>query len=201
MDNTDKVSITTFLGVFEEKLRKERKRLKKFVQLQLQDADSQCDIERVSRARDEIKKLEDTVHKLRKQTEPETPTRSDLFVKQDWVMHSGGTAHYKIDCDALTDNDVKTIAFIISQKGKFSEVYGVPRGGTRLQHALEKYRTPGGIRLIVDDVLTTGRSMEEARQTKDWPDAVGVVIFARNMCPDWIKPIFQMNWINVPDDF
>lgn len=199
MDNTNDVSITTFLGVFEEKLHKERKRLKKF--LQSQDHHSECETDKVDKTRAEIKKLEDTVHKLRKQIQVESPLRNDLFIKQDWVMHSGGTAHYKIDCDCLTDNDIETIAFIISRKGKFSEVYGVPRGGTRLQHALEKYRTPGGVRLIVDDVLTTGRSMEEARQTKDWPDAVGVVVFARNMCPDWIKPIFQMNWINVPDDF
>jgi len=116
--------------------------------------------------------------------------RLSLFIRQDWVMHSGGQGDYKIECDSLTDEDLETLALIISQKGKFSEVYGIPKGGTRLQHALEQYRSSDGVKLIVDDVLTTGNSMENARQMKNWPDAVGVVIFARGPCPHWVKPMW-----------
>ena len=124
-----------------------------------------------------------------------------LFVKKDWIMHSGGKAHYKIECDALTDEDLDCLAFIISQKGNFSDVYGVPQGGLRLQLALEQYKSPEGVKLIVDDVLTTGASMEEAKQKLGWSDAVGVVIFARGPHPDWVKPMFTMHWLNVADEF
>ena len=134
--------------------------------------------------------------------------RETLFKKRDWVMHSGGTAHYKIECDALTDEDIETLAFIIAsksasfgQKGTgIQSVYGIPRGGTRLAHALEHHiDRQGTVRLIVDDVMTTGRSMEEAKQMGKGD--FGVVIFARGACPDWVKPIFQMNWFNVRDDW
>lgn len=137
--------------------------------------------------------------------------RNTLFVRKDFVMHSGGTAHYKIECDALTDDDLETLAFIVAQKTQqytqhegsgIQRVYGVPRGGTRFAHALEKHvDRRGSVRLIVDDVLTTGRSMEEARKELNWEDAIGVVIFARGTCPNWIKPIFDMHWFNTRDEF
>lgn len=138
--------------------------------------------------------------------------RDILFKKTDFRMHSGGLAHYKIECDALTDEDLDTLAFIIAQKGReltreessgIREVYGVPRGGTRLANAMQPYLDTrwGKIRLIVDDVLTTGRSMEQAKIDKGWSDAFGVVIFARGGCPDWIKPIFSMQWFSVKDEF
>ncbi len=127
--------------------------------------------------------------------------RNALFVKKEWTMHSGGKANYKIECDALTDEDLDCLAYIISQKGKFREVYGVPRGGVRLAKALEQYKSEDGVRLIVDDVLTTGNSMEDAKVKLNWLDAVGVVLFARGTCNDWIKPLFQMKWINTKDRF
>ena len=127
--------------------------------------------------------------------------RDTLFVKKDWTMHSGGLAHYKIESDALTDEDIDCLAFIISRKGKFRAVHGVPGGGDRLAKALEKYLQDVGARLIVDDVLTTGASMEEAMAQTGWYDAVGIVIFARGQCPDWIRPMFQMSWFNVADEF
>lgn len=40
-----------------------------------------------------------------------------LFQRKDFKMHSGGVAHYKIECDALTDEDLKTLAWIISKNG------------------------------------------------------------------------------------
>ena len=128
-------------------------------------------------------------------------TRETLFIKKDWVMHSGGTAHNKIECDALTDEDIDCLAFIIAQKGKFCDIHGIPNGGVRLANSLRKFVDKEGVRLIVDDVLTTGSSMEEAKQKLGWSDAVGVVLFARGQCADWIRPVFQMSWINVTDEF
>lgn len=45
--------------------------------------------------------------------------------------------------------------------------------------------------LIVDDVLTTGKSMKEQRGKRI--DAVGIVVFARGPCPAWIRPLFTCN--------
>lgn len=113
-----------------------------------------------------------------------------IFKKMNLTLHSGAKSDFKIECDALDDEDIETIAYLISKKVNFRKVIGVPNGGIRLQKSLEKYITDGLI-LIVDDVLTTGKSMEEMRN-KEGKETIGVVIFARNKCPDWITPIFQM---------
>ena len=121
-----------------------------------------------------------------------------LFERKTFVMHSGELSHYKIECDYITDEDWDTLAFIISQKYKFGSVHGVPRGGLKLEYALRKRCSKDSdIVLIVDDVLTTGNSMEEMRSVFSNPPEYikGVVIFARAKCPDWIEPVFQM-WEN-----
>jgi len=125
--------------------------------------------------------------------------RDTLFVRKDFVMHGGGTAHYKIEADALTDEDIETLAWIIADKGKFKRVVGVPRGGIRLAIALQKYVSTEGPTLIVDDILTTGGSMEEAKAKIGDPTAIGIVIFARNRCPSWVRPIFEMTFFNTQD--
>lgn len=116
-----------------------------------------------------------------------------LFETKEWNMHSGALSSFKIECDALTDEDIETLALIISQRFIFGDVYGVPNGGIRLANALQKYITVHhDSRLIVDDVLTTGNSIHETRFDLKWNNAMGVVIFARGPCPDWVIPIFQM---------
>ena len=138
--------------------------------------------------------------------------RDTLFVKKDFVMHSGGLAHYKIERDSLTDEDLDTLAFIVANKAKLMigedrtgirQVHGVPRGGLRFAEAFQPYLDTkwGTLRLIVDDVLTTGRSMDEARLQTGWSDAIGVVIFARNAPPNWVKPIFTMQWFDTKDEW
>ena len=114
-----------------------------------------------------------------------------LFVNKEFAGHAGGTLKFKIECDALTNEDVETIASIVARTHRFRIVYGVPRGGLRLARALEKHLSPDGDILIVDDVLTSGKSMEEARE-QCGGDAIGIVIFARGQCPSWVKPIFQL---------
>jgi adenine/guanine phosphoribosyltransferase-like PRPP-binding protein len=44
--------------------------------------------------------------------------------------------------------------------------------------------------LIVDDVWTTGGSMEEHRAGRD---AIGAVLFARGPVADWVTPLFTLN--------
>lgn len=129
-----------------------------------------------------------------------------LFCYGNFKLHSGSETFFKINCDALTDEDLDTLVALIMEKVTwFAKVEGVPTGGLRLAEKLAKYakgeyaetrvmgRADGKIYntplLIVDDVLTSGASMEEQRAGRK---AQGVVIFARGKCPDWVKPIFQM---------
>ncbi len=114
-----------------------------------------------------------------------------LFADQSFVGHAGGRLSFKIECDALSDQDLETIAGIIGRTHLFGKVYGVPRGGLRLAAALQKHCLSYGQTLIVDDVLTTGTSMEEARRLIGEPSQ-GIVLFARGPCPTWIHPVFQL---------
>lgn len=118
----------------------------------------------------------------------------ELFENKTFVMHSGDIGHWKIECDALTDADIDTLALMISEKFNFIKVYGIPTGAVRIEKALEKYRTAYSNNfLIVDDVLTTGASMEEAKAAMNTPlNIIGVVLFARTSPPQWVYPVFQL---------
>lgn len=125
----------------------------------------------------------------------------NLFKSGIFTSHSGKVLPYKIDCDALTDDDMNTIASIIATRIKFDRVIGIPTGGLRLQYALGRYIGWGQNILIVDDVLTTGKSMEDKRQEiiadhRGFTyEIFGWVIFARTKPPDWINAVFT----TVPD--
>ncbi len=125
----------------------------------------------------------------------------NLFKLGDFILHSGQKGHFKIDCDALTELDVKTLAYIISKEFRFSKVVGIPTGGTRLAEACEVWTKEYGPLLIVDDVLTTGASMEEEKEKHPYLHVIGVVLFARGPCPSWVHPLFDMGrWFNYYDD-
>ena len=120
--------------------------------------------------------------------------RKLLFQQGDFSLHSGEKSDFKIDCDALSDDDIESLAYIISKSIKFSVVYGVPTGGSRLEQALLKYQSGEYTDpvLICDDVLTTGKSIEDYKEKLKFPNTTGVVIFARGECPSWVFPMFQM---------
>ena len=114
----------------------------------------------------------------------------NLFQTGTFNLHSGGQTTWKIDCDALTNEDLKTIAMLIAEHVPvFGSVLGIPKGGLRLATFLTEKKTHGPV-LIVDDVLTTGASMEAARRKERY--SIGAVIFARGECPSWIRPLFQL---------
>ncbi len=118
-----------------------------------------------------------------------------LFQLGDFTLHSGAKSKWKIECDALTDDDIEALALMISEMvGPFQKAHGVPRGGLRLAEALNaKHRQEdAAILLIVDDVLTTGNSMVEFRSQFEEP-CKGAVVFARGNCPLWVFPLFKMN--------
>lgn len=120
-----------------------------------------------------------------------------LFVNGEFQSANDGTLPWKIDCDALTDDDWATIAYQYAQLNPFRAVYGIPTGGMKLATALEQYAQPDlpYSLLIVDDVLTTGQSMEEAREalSADNPRIIGLVLFSRMQYPPgWIVPVFML---------
>ena len=112
-----------------------------------------------------------------------------LFRKGDFTLNSGQKSRFKIDCDALSDSDLDALAAWISPWLKpFGSVIPIPTGGDAFAAALSAYVSDGPP-LIVDDVLTTGRSMERVRsELNEW--AQGIVIFARTKPPEWITAIW-----------
>ncbi len=118
-----------------------------------------------------------------------------LFRLGDFVLSTGQRSPWKIDCDWLTDGDLDCIAHLIAELiPVFGYVEGVPRGGIRLAQRLTKYCEAGVDRLlIVDDVFTTGASIERHRAGRD---AYGAVIFARGECPAWVVPLFELTHVS-----
>lgn len=112
-----------------------------------------------------------------------------LFKKGSFKLHSGAPSSFLIDCDALTASDLEALALFARERiPPFGRVEGVPQGGLRFAIAMAEHATEGPL-LIVDDVLTSGGSMEEHRAGRE---ANGLVIFARGPCPGWVDAIFQM---------
>ena len=121
-----------------------------------------------------------------------------LFQSVDFKSHSGLELKWKIECDAISDPEWFTISQMIMEiTPPFKEAVGIPRGGTKLGRLLNQYGT--GKRedpvCIVDDVLTTGGSMEEFKIKRSWrnpTDYIGWVVFARIETPKWVTALFQM---------
>jgi hypothetical protein len=115
--------------------------------------------------------------------------RSSLFQWGSFMLSSGGSAEYKIECDALTDADVECLSHLLLQRlPSFGAVEGVPRGGLRIADYLQSFVTVGPL-LIVDDVYTTGRSLLRHMGNRD---AVCGVLFARTTPPPWVCAVFVM---------
>lgn len=129
----------------------------------------------------------------------ESKVAANLFVSGNFILHSGDTAAWKIDCDALSDQDISALAIIardaLGPHALFGDVVGIPRGGLRMAEAMRQYLTPGARPvLIVDDVLTTGRSVRKKRDeiNAKGVGVLGLVIFARTDAEPWVTRLFQM---------
>jgi orotate phosphoribosyltransferase len=116
--------------------------------------------------------------------------KPSLFQTGNFTLASGAKSNFKLECDALTDDDWQTLAMLIARNvGQFSEVIGVPRGGCELARALEKYLQDDGPRLIVDDVLTTGGSLAKYMTN---PTDLGFVVFARGPLPLRVRAVMNV---------
>jgi len=154
----------------------------------------------------DIEKLREELTDLREEVKELRSRKKDLYQLGDFTLNSGAKSRAKIECDALSDGSIEALAWMIQHMvGRFQAAKGVPRGGLRLASALLKYATPGtgAFCLIVDDVLTTGGSMERTKQafldrerSMLFPcgplDVVGAVIYARGPCPTWVKAVHQL---------
>lgn len=123
-----------------------------------------------------------------------------LFQMKTFTGHSGGVLGWKIKCEYLNSLDIDCFAQLIARRVKFRNVYGIPRGGSVLANALRDYTNHWATKiLIVDDVLTTGGSMEEFREhllnegVEDKENIQGVVLFARGPCPSWVTQVLSTN--------
>lgn len=119
-----------------------------------------------------------------------------LFNSGKFTLHSGQTADFKIDCDALSDEDWYALGEQLARRlPSYSAVVGIPTGGIKLAGVMKQWTSPNKNDpiLIVDDVLTTGVSMSQMRvQRRGQVDAIGAVVFARGPVPDWIVPLFRL---------
>lgn len=114
----------------------------------------------------------------------------DLFQSGNFTLASGAKSEWKIECDAISDNEWNTLAkMAVEILPPFGSVEGVPTGAVKFADALRIYATQGPL-LIAEDVVTTGGSMERFRNGRD---AIGVAVFSRGAHPDWVKPLFIMN--------
>lgn len=122
-----------------------------------------------------------------------------LFTAGNFTLHSGEKSDFIIDCDYLTNEDLAALAAVTKKRCPWlwGTTVGIPRGGLRFAEAMKKHNFPRhpGL-LLVDDVFTTGASMEEHRNVMvnagvEFDKIRGVVIFARNLPPDWVWPIFR----------
>ena len=121
----------------------------------------------------------------------------DLFQLINFKSHSGLGLTWKIEMDALSDNEWRVIEkMIIERSPPFRKAIGIPTGGTKLGNLLNKHATgkEEDPICIVDDVLTTGRSMEcfLTQHNYDSSKVIGWVVFARRVCPSWVTALFQM---------
>lgn len=133
-----------------------------------------------------------------------------LFVNGPFTSHSGLSFPFKIECDSLTQDEIDVLAKMAYDRfGPFRDVISVPTGGDRFAAAIKKLidadefasRVPIIPVVIVDDVLATGASMEEAleKAVKDGikeEDCMGIVIFSRCATKrryylQWIEALFE----------
>ncbi len=137
----------------------------------------------------------------------------DLFQAGSFRSHGGLDLAFKIECDAHSEREMDLFAGLIVDRlyrdVEFGRVVGVPKGqstgrdngGVLAQyvrrHLRAQHRMVNGssLVLIVDDVLTTGISMEAAAASREvlGQGCLGAVIFARGPCPLWIRSLFTLN--------
>jgi hypoxanthine phosphoribosyltransferase len=147
------------------------------------------------------------------------------FLKRETFKgHSGQMLDFKIECDALSEDDWDCLAWIIrkrlmADKVAYNRAIGIPRGGIPFARALNRYANPkANVVLLADDVWTTGGSMRKAHQDlnlqyenpeEDFANSClpgevlapgeeirGVVAFARAKIDPWVMAAFVLGEVS-----
>lgn len=114
-----------------------------------------------------------------------------------FMSAAGKSLNWKIECDALSTEDIEGIAQLVIEKiGNTGMAYGVPSGGVRLAEAYNRkakhFQNPPA--LLMDDVWTTGKSMKAHAKDLGLTKWRGFVIFSRaGMLPDNVEALFTVN--------
>lgn len=141
-------------------------------------------------------------------------SNSSLFNTGAFELSSGESSFFKIDCDALTDNDILSLAemfvrnIVNSNNARYRMIIPVPGGGLRFAEAISSFLSPEPHDtdlpyLLVDDVWTTGQTMMKYKQKiEHYGGSVeGVVIFSRDPHitseSPWVMPMFVMDLVNI----
>lgn len=108
----------------------------------------------------------------------------NLFHLEEFTSSAGLTLPFKIECDALTNADWQCLASMLFELCKKHDMFanyanfvGIPQGGLKLANYLNKLSYRNGADVIVDDVLTTGKSMVELIKYRK--AQYGIVVFSR----------------------
>ena len=102
-----------------------------------------------------------------------------LFQDGDFKSHAGLPLKWKLECDAITDEEWRCIAKMVMdyQVQPFYKAVGIPRGGLKFAEAMNEYASgdPADQTMICDDVFTTGTTLKEINR------AIGVSIKNYNL--------------------
>tara|TARA_R110002167_G_scaffold74467_4_gene208411 strand:+ start:334 stop:738 length:405 start_codon:yes stop_codon:yes gene_type:complete len=128
--------------------------------------------------------------------------RKPLFQEEDFVSHAGIPLKWKIECDAIMEEEWDCLALMIHEKsgGTCREAVGIPRGGVPLADAINKRFATGKDEdyiFVVDDVYTTGKSFLDFRK-KHYPNTIqGMIkqwcVFSRKPTENGVQSLFTMN--------
>ena len=126
----------------------------------------------------------------------------DLFQRYNYKSHANLDLTWKLECDAISDEEWSVLARIISEleSRPFSDVVGIPRGGVKLENEMLNYVSgnKNDPVLIVDDVWTTGTSFKEfvgihiIEKMTEHVGWFGWCIFARTQTSNHVTALFQM---------
>jgi orotate phosphoribosyltransferase-like protein len=121
-----------------------------------------------------------------------------LFQSVNFISHSGIPLTWKIECDAIHDDEWTTLAKMIREyePKNWSKAVGIPRGGAKLGEELDKYSTgdQNDPLLIVDDVYTTGNSFRDyITENVDYgKEIICWCVFARKPTEFGVNALFTM---------
>lgn len=121
----------------------------------------------------------------------------NLFQFGEFLLASGKTSKFKLECDAISPEEWHSLARIaLPILPPFDYVIPVPRGGYAWGNIFQHYIQPSAhCILFVDDVWTTGGSMTHTlgnylMEGRRWH---GIVLFARGPVPENVTALFHLD--------